>query len=587
MNYRRPLAALPLSGLVIAAACSGSSGGSGFGGSGSGSGSSSGVMVLGTGQGSGTGMMLNAPDATIGSPDAHLIIGDPTTCAEAASSKSYVGCDYWPTVTANLVDSLFDFTAVVANTQSVAATVNVTGPSGFSMQGINVPANGLTKVYLPWVQALKGPDVSNPNPIMTNSVGVPGGAYHLTSSVPVTVYQFNALEYQGMGGPPGKSWSNCFIPPGSGGCFSYSNDASVLLPTTAMTGNYRVTGEHGSSELMSGGFMAITATANNTMVTVTLSPTAIVMASTGGSPAIAQTGANKLLSFPMNAGDVVQLMGEGNDQVDLSGSLVYATNPVQVIAGRQCANQPDPIAACDHLESSVLPAETLGKDYVVTAPTSPHAAVIGHKVRFFGNVNSTHLTYSPSQPPTCPSIINAGEVVECLSNPNCATGVANDGTDSPVQVSCVPTSFEVTGDHEFAVSSFMLGGSAVDPNDPATSEGDPSMSPMVAVEQYRSRYIFLAPTDYSESYADVVVPTGDAVTLDGVVVSAAPTPLNSTWSILRVALAGGMDGAHLMTAPHPFGVQVIGYGSYTSYQYPAGLDLAQIAPPPPPPPGAK
>jgi len=29
---------------------------------------------------------------------------------------------------------------------------------------------------------------------------------------------------------------------------------------------------------------------------------------------------------------------------------------------------------------------------------------------------------------------------------------------------------------------------------------------------------------------------------------------------------------------------VIGYGAYTSYQYPAGLDLTPIAPPPPPPP---
>jgi hypothetical protein len=43
----------------------------------------------------------------------------------------------------------------------------------------------------------------------------------------------------------------------------------------------------------------------------------------------------------------------------------------------------------------------------------------------------------------------------------------------------------------------------------------------------------------------------------------------------------------VMTGSTPFGVQVIGYGSYTSYQYPAGLDLALIAPPPPPPPMAK
>jgi hypothetical protein len=30
------------------------------------------------------------------------------------------------------------------------------------------------------------------------------------------------------------------------------------------------------------------------------------------------------------------------------------------------------------------------------------------------------------------------------------------------------------------------------------------------------------------------------------------------------------------------GVQVMGYGEYTSYQYPAGLGLAQISPPPAP-----
>jgi hypothetical protein len=409
--------------------------------------------------------------------------------------------------------------------------------------------------------------------------------------VPVTVYQFNALEYKGVGGPPGKDWSKCLVLPGSPGCFSYSNDASVLIPSTAMTGNYRVTGEHGSSELGDGSLLAITATQANTMVTVTTSPTAIVMGSSNGStPSITKTGANKTLTFSMNAGDVVELVGEANDGVDLSGSLVYATNPVQVIAGRQCANQPDPIAACDHLESSVLPAETLGKDYVVTVPTSPHGAVIGHKIRFFGNVNGTNLTYSPSQPSGCPSVINAGEVAECLSDASCAMGLNNNGNDpnagQPVTVACTPTSFEVTGTHEFAVSSFMLGGSAVDPNS-GEGEGDPSMSPMVAVEQFRLRYIFLAPTDYDESYADVVIHNGATLNLDGANVTVAPTQLNATWSIVRIPLAGGQDGAHLLTGSEPFGVQVIGYGAYTSYQYPAGLDLAQIAPPPPPPDGAK
>jgi len=43
------------------------------------------------------------------------------------------------------------------------------------------------------------------------------------------------------------------------------------------------------------------------------------------------------------------------------------------------------------------------------------------------------------------------------------------------------------------------------------------------------------------------------------------------------------DGAHVLTASAPVGLQVLGYGSYTSYQYPGGLNLKQISAPPPPP----
>ena len=49
---------------------------------------------------------------------------------------------------------------------------------------------------------------------------------------------------------------------------------------------------------------------------------------------------------------------------------------------------------------------------------------------------------------------------------------------------------------------------------------------------------------------------------------------------MRIKLGPGQAGAHVLTASQPVGIQVMGYGSYTSYQYPGGLDLAQIAPPP-------
>jgi hypothetical protein len=65
-------------------------------------------------------------------------------------------------------------------------------------------------------------------------------------------------------------------------------------------------------------------------------------------------------------------------------------------------------------------------------------------------------------------------------------------------------------------------------------------------------------------------------------VTATPTPVGASgFGVMRVKLSTGQNGAHVLVASQPVGIQVMGYGSYTSYTYPGGLDLAQIAPPPP------
>ncbi len=507
-----------------------------------------------------------------------------TTCAQAIASKSYIGCDYWPTVTPNPVWSIFDFAVVVANTQGSVAKVTVTGPGGVH-EVADVMPNSLTKIYLPWVPLLKGPDATScgGTPAYPNSLLAKASAYHLVSTVPVTVYQFNALEFAGMGGPPGKNWSLCpgdAVCPGEGrprGCYSYTNDASLLIPSSSMTGNYRVTTRPGSTKYGQGAFFSVTATRDGTNLTVSLSSTSTVVGGSG----VPSAGPGGTLQLKLDAGDVIQVMSAASDTADLSGSLVQADKPIEVFGGIQCGEDPWGAPACDHEESSVLPVETLGKDYVVTVPTSPHGRLVGHTVRFYGNADGTVLTYSPAQPPGCPSTLDAGQVVECQGTPSCPytddTGVARMGL-------CVKDTFEVSGTHEFAVSSFMLGASIVDREDPIDqSEGDPSMSPMVATEQYRKSYVFLAPTDYTESFADVVVPTGAKVSLDGAAVLSTPSPVNAKWSVVRLGLGPAHGGAHVLTATEPAGLQVIGYGAYTSYQFPGGLDLVPIAPTPPPP----
>jgi hypothetical protein len=407
---------------------------------------------------------------------------------------------------------------------------------------------------------------------MTASVEAAAAAYHLVSSVPVTVYQFSALEYRGQGGPPGKDWSSCpgnqLCPQALGpvGCFSFTNDASLLLPSTAMTGNYRVTG-HGGWEGTTppfGAYFAITATQDNTTVNVKVSSTGQIVAGGG----IAATSAGGTLTLTMNAGDVAELLGPANDQADLSGSLVQASAPVQVITGIQCLDVPDTAPACDHVEESNFPAETLGEDYIVARPAAPSGQPVGQIVRIYGNFDNTQLTYSPSRPPGCPTTINAGQVVDCGSQ----------GSQTPTD-----QDFEVKGDHSFAVGVFTQGASVVDPTTPPPNQqGDPDQSLVIAVEQYRTKYVFLAPTDYEENYVVIIAPSGTTMSLDGSTASATPTPVGSSgYGILRAQFGQGQAGAHVLVASQPVGIQVMGYGAYTSYQYPGGLDLAAIAPPPP------
>jgi hypothetical protein len=533
--------------VVVGSGCSAASDdASGGAGPGSGPGSS------GTGPGS-TGTFSGAGGG--GGEGAGGLTGDPKTCAEAAQYKTYLGCDFYPTVTANNVWSLFDYAVVVANAGDSPAEVTVSrGPNQITTE--TIPPNELRTIYLPWVSQLKGPDADacgGATPL-SQTVKLADGAYHLVSSVPVTVYQFSPLQYAPQGGPPGKNWNNC---PALGcflECFSYSNDASLLLPSTAMTGNYRVAGFPGWAQANIGSFLAITGVEDGTTVEVYLGANGAVV----GGGGVTGAAGNGQVSFTLQRGEVVELIGTPTS--DFSGSLVQSSKPVQVLTGLPCVNVPNGNPYCDHVEESVFPAETLGQRYFVTVPTGPRNTPVGHVVRIVGNVDGTALSYPSGAPAGAPTTIGAGQVVD---------------------LGVVSQDFEIVGDKEFIVATFQLGSSLVDPSGGQDAMGDPAQSISTAVEQYRTKYVFLAPSDYELSIADIVMPTGAQVTIDGAPIGVTPTPIGSGFGVARVTLGPGNNGAHLLQSTLPVGLQVIGYGDDTSYQYPGGLNLSLIAPPPP------
>lgn len=383
------------------------------------------------------------------------------------------------------------------------------------------------------------------------------------------------------GGAPGKDWSTCQkLNISAPECYSYSNDASLLLPSTAMTGSYRLMGSYGfsrhpmqegtstpdlSQPLQPGAapYFVVTGTADGTNVSVKLGPKGKVVAGHG----IIATPAGGTVTFRLDTGDVAEVLGGTGREFDFSGSLLTADKPVQVITGVPCIDYPLDTVACDHVEETVFPAQTLGRHYAVTTPTGPKKNRVAHAVRLCGNVDGTTLTYKPSAPPGCPSSLDAGDVVDCGELTN--------------------LDFEVKGTHELGVAMLMIGASKADPSFNGSSftvlQGDPSQSFAVTVAQYRLKYVFLAPNDYKTNFVDVIAPAGTKVDLDSTDVTSKLTPIAGTdFLIGRLELVNAGDGTHVLKADKPVGIQVLGYGDYTTYMFPGGLNLGEkIAPIPP------
>ena len=152
LRRARPLAATAFFVALALAACSagsdpglqdpvvGGSGGSGA--AGKGGTNAQGGSSAGSASSGGTG----GSAIEIGGSGGAGVPIDPKTCAEAATLKSYIGCDFWPTVTPNSVWEIFDYAVVVANAGEQPSTVTVTR-DGETLAEETVEPNELKTLY--------------------------------------------------------------------------------------------------------------------------------------------------------------------------------------------------------------------------------------------------------------------------------------------------------------------------------------------------------------------------------------------------------------------------------------------------------
>lgn len=530
---------------------------------------------------------LDTCDPSTGAMCSAALLRCSSPCADAEANNSYIGCEYWPVPTLNNgllgtdpTRALFHFAVAVANPGPGAATVTV-DRGGATVATRTIAAGGLDVIQLDWDENLQ--PAGDMDTGLVPSVVDRNAAYHLVSTLPVTVYQFNPLEYQSGSGALAD--------------FSYSNDASLLLPTHAMTGNYIVMSRPthqlrqvyvtadpprgmtaGDFTTGSPGFLALVGTADGSSVQITFS--AHVMASTDGTVSAFAPGDTG--NFTLNRGDVLQIAtgmpatctdaGSPDTQAnvllsngfhydvtthycsvgpdyDLTGTVIRSASALELLAGHNCAFVPFNRWACDHLEEGIFPLETWGTNALVSA-TQPLRGE-PDLVRIVSGDDGNALTFDPASAHAGVTL-GRGQFIEFEAS----------------------QSFRVTGSQALSVAQFLVGQDYAGIGaSGAMGQGDPSMSLAIPTEQYRTSYTFLAPTTYATSFVSVAASTGAEVLLDGAPMGGFTSVGGTGFDVSNTTITGGV---HTMTSSSPFGIVVYGFGSYTSYMYPGGLDLQRI-----------
>ncbi len=545
-------------------------------------------------------------------------------CDVAERTNSYIGCEYWAVELENhLLNSDEDddplpedrrppYAIVLANTEDYDASVSVYTDDGEFAQAVDsrVVASDVSLPGIDYVTVhselldgegnrIQGPfsgDIDNlPLPsgaIMTlvmPSRSVDFGkssleklAYRVESTQPVVAYQFNPLCCN----------------------YNFTNDASLLLPTSALTENYMFMsyavwngGDRRLDEPYSSN-MTVMATEPDTRVSVRLRQpkgtddsgatrpySDLIYPFDDASGGVEGPDDSGLLEVTMQPFEVLNLAGAGVDPVeDMTGAIIEASNPIAVFGSHTCAFVPFSTPACDHLESQLFPLETWGRRF--------HAAPLklrqddasgtreGTYYKFLAREDGTRIevgldinrpnVLSPADEGVTPcqdfAVDAEAGIFELDSGESCEFGTRD--------------LFVVETTQPIMLGAFLSGQNSVTSNaDWGSHAGDPAFFLVPPDEQYRREYSFLTPATYHQSYVTITAQSGVAVTLDGEEIQLSDYDYEENFDRGVVRAHIPVDpGPHQIESHVPFGLIVYGYDDYVSYAYTGGLDFKKLTP---------
>jgi hypothetical protein len=522
-------------------------------------------------------------------------------CDEASRQHSNVGCEYWGVDLDNAVTSQGNaaaqqYAVVVSNAEpDLVASVTVEEDTAAPGQPQQLRTVATARVGPHSLEVFKlGPKEVDGSANGTFNTGthtaLSRGAYRIRTDVPIVAYQFNPLENVNV----------------------FSNDASLLYPTAALGSgggrSYVIAGwpqtiaisENPAQDfgLNLRAFLAIVGTTPDTHVH--LKTTARIV---GGGPVPNGVDKGGELDVTLQPFEVLNLE-TGDFNADFTGTLIDASGPVAVFPGSEASDAPffatiaQRSCCADHLEDQATPLRSVGKRYVLgRVPNRAKAiAAAGGAIapfdepEFYRVVATT--TGKTTVTTTLPAPFNAFELDgEGADFTITATQDFVLTASQPVIVADVQASQEAAG-----VARGLPG-------------GDPSLTFVAPLEQWRNDYVLLTPDKYSFDFLVITAPFGaqvfiDGLPIDGTVCEVAPgdgldektrkakdppfvvyrcqlsfPTIDPTKTAPNNVLPGRQnDGVHRVQADYPVGVLVYGFDSFVSYAYAGGTELKDLNP---------
>ena len=456
----------------------------------------------------------------------------PATCELAQAGVSNVGCLFFG------VD--LDTHDEVEDSQFAITVVNVQPDQDASVVVERKQDGGWVNAAGPvMVGALDLHSFPLPDLHQDDSGKLVGGAYRVSSDLPIVAYQFNPVD----------------------GVESNLSDASMLYPVASWDHlNDLVGWVSTNDEFQQGTYATIVAAVDGTVVEVTPS---VGTLSGAGVPA---GKANEPFNITLDEGDIVEVMTK-TQNVGLSGTRINSdeAHPIGVFSGHECALIPHNVFACDHLEDQLSGKHLWGRHFIASRMparvTGPPESTLW---QIYASEDATTVTLAADAEitglPDSPVNMSAGQVVEFYAS----------GVDA------IPGDFEILADKPIAVINYMIGSQ----NIAAQFEvGDPAMVQLGPVSQYLSRYVVLVPGTWVNDYLVITRELDAQITLDG-----QPVPdldfvpvANSGYEVARLSVA---DGVHVIDGTKNFAVVVVGYDQWDSYAYLGGIGTAVINPNP-------